>query len=153
MDSSGLKPVVRPTPTVPRPAWRAARKVPCPALSLRLGRLRLEAAAQRLRLPDGASLALTPYQTRLMVQFLSHPGQPLTSLELVQAVWEYQPVEDLVESARNNLMAHLTYLRQRLAKNPAAPVVRGAWRRRDGRLTPKRNNYEHGERVYWLEIQ
>ncbi|RJQ76347.1 response regulator transcription factor [Amycolatopsis panacis] len=84
---------------------------------LRIGRLELDLGAMSVT-RDGADLALTATEIRLLVEFAQHPNQVLSRQTLLKRVWDYGYVGDsrLVDAA-------VARLRAKIEDDPANPVV------------------------------
>jgi len=75
---------------------------------------------------NGVALDLTPIEYRLLFHFLSHPEQPFTRGQLIEAVWGYSSEVE----AERTVDVHIRHLRQKVETDPADPrlliTVRGA---------------------------
>ncbi|MFI5563202.1 winged helix-turn-helix domain-containing protein [Amycolatopsis japonica] len=97
---------------------RRAVTAPGPSAGqLRVGRLEIDAAAMSVT-RDGAELALTATEIRLLVEFAEHPNQVLSRRTLLKRVWDYGYVGDsrIVDAA-------VARLRAKIEDDPANPVV------------------------------
>ncbi|KFU79585.1 DNA-binding response regulator, OmpR family, contains REC and winged-helix (wHTH) domain [Amycolatopsis lurida] len=97
---------------------RRAVTAPGPSAGrLRVGRLEIDAAAMSVT-RDGAELALTATEIRLLVEFAEHPNQVLSRQTLLKRVWDYGYVGDsrIVDAA-------VARLRAKIEDDPANPVV------------------------------
>lgn len=97
---------------------RRAVTAPGPSAGrLRVGRLEIDAAAMSVT-RDGAELALTATEIRLLVEFAEHPNQVLSRQILLKRVWDYGYVGDsrIVDAA-------VARLRAKIEDDPANPVV------------------------------
>jgi DNA-binding response OmpR family regulator len=65
-------------------------------------------------------VALTPREFALLVYFLRHPRQVLTRDAILQAVWEYELVDDT-----KVVDVYIGYLRQKLGSPQLIQTVRG----------------------------
>ncbi|MFD2474286.1 winged helix-turn-helix domain-containing protein [Amycolatopsis silviterrae] len=84
---------------------------------LRAGNLEIDAGAMSVA-RDGAELALTATEIRLLVEFAEHPNQVLSRQVLLKRVWDYGYVGDsrIVDAA-------VARLRAKIEDDPANPVV------------------------------
>ncbi|MFI5589425.1 winged helix-turn-helix domain-containing protein [Amycolatopsis sp. NPDC051758] len=84
---------------------------------LRIGRLEIDAGAMSVT-RDGAELALTATEIRLLVEFAEHPNQVLSRQALLKRVWDYGYVGDsrIVDAA-------VARLRAKIEDDAANPVV------------------------------
>lgn len=99
-------------------AWlRRSWTVPAAALDLvQVGSLRLDPASRHVAVDDGHTVKLTNLEFRLLHLLMSHPGQVLSSEQIVQRVWGYADEGDLT------LLKNLVYrLRQKIEPDPARP--------------------------------
>ncbi|WP_033290072.1 response regulator transcription factor [Amycolatopsis jejuensis] len=88
-----------------------------PADLLRIGDLAIDSAAMTAT-RDGAELALTATEIRLLVEFAQHPNQVLSRQTLLKRVWDYGYVGDsrLVDAA-------VARLRAKIEDDPANPAM------------------------------
>ncbi|SEP50385.1 response regulator transcription factor [Amycolatopsis saalfeldensis] len=84
---------------------------------LRAGGLELDAGAMRVT-RDGAELALTATEIRLLLEFARHPDQVLSRQTLLKRVWDYGYLGDsrIVDAA-------VARLRAKIEDDPANPMV------------------------------
>ena len=87
-----------------------------------IGPLVLDRLSHEVRINDRA-LRLTPKEYRLLEYFMLRPGETVSRTELLEKVWEmnFDPQSNIVD-------VHVTRLRQKLKRYPAAPqleTVRG----------------------------
>ncbi|MDT8912273.1 response regulator transcription factor [Amycolatopsis sp. PS_44_ISF1] len=90
---------------------------PAPSVLSAGGGLEIDARAMRVT-RDGAELALTATEIRLLLEFARHPGQVLSRQTLLKRVWDYGYLGDsrIVDAA-------VARLRAKIEDNPANPVV------------------------------
>lgn len=67
---------------------------------------------------NGEEIMLTQTQTNLLRYFTNHLNQILTKEQLYEAVWQ-EPYMD----GDKTLMVHIRYLREKIEKNPSAPLI------------------------------
>ena len=96
-----------------------------PGTVMRFGPIEID--NQRLLvLRDGQTLELTPTELRLLRHLASHPEQPFTRSQLIEAIWGY---DSDIDSERT-VDVHIRHLRQKLETDPANPrwlvTARGA---------------------------
>jgi DNA-binding response OmpR family regulator len=96
------------------------RAVTAPGTSaglLRVANLEIDTGAMSVT-RDGAELALTATEIRLLVEFAEHPNQVLSRQALLKRVWDYGYVGDsrLVDAA-------VARLRAKIEDDPANPVM------------------------------
>ena len=96
-----------------------------PGMVMRFGPIEID--NQRLLvLRDGQTLELTPTELRLLRHLASHPEQPFTRSQLIEAIWGY---DSDIDSERT-VDVHIRHLRQKLETDPANPrwlvTARGA---------------------------
>ena len=82
---------------------------------VRAGPFELDTRLRRLDAPTG-TFHLTRVETRLMREFMSHPGEVLARGHLVQNVWETDYVDDT-----RTLDVHVHWLRKKIEPNIARP--------------------------------
>jgi DNA-binding response OmpR family regulator len=87
-------------------------------VSVDISRMRVE--------KQGAAVALTPTEYRLLRQLVAHPDQVFTRDSLLEIVWGY---DSSVDSQRT-VDVHMRHLREKLEEQPASPrwlvTVRGS---------------------------
>jgi DNA-binding response OmpR family regulator len=64
----------------------------------------------------GEPISLTPTEFEVLSYLVQHPNQPVSSLELLEAVWG-----DEYEDAEATLRVHLHHLRRKVEPNPRRP--------------------------------
>jgi two-component system KDP operon response regulator KdpE len=77
--------------------------------------LTVDVAAREVSV-DGQSVALTPTEFGLLAYLVQHPNQPVTSAELLEAVWG-----DSYDDAEATLRVHLHHLRRKIEPDPRSP--------------------------------
>jgi DNA-binding response OmpR family regulator len=94
-----------------------------PAESIQVGDLVIDLSAHRVLL-DGQDISLKPREWDLLVFLARHPGQVLTSHQILENVWGY----DFRGDART-VAVHVHGLREKLEREPGSPrfieTVRG----------------------------
>ncbi|HSJ14432.1 MAG TPA: response regulator transcription factor [Longimicrobiales bacterium] len=82
-----------------------------------IGGLELDRIRHRITI-DGGAIRLTPREYRLLEYFMLHPERVVTRTDLLEKVWEihFDPHSNIVD-------AHVTRLRQKLRRHPAAPQI------------------------------
>lgn len=96
---------------------RAVTAPGTPAGLLRVANLEIDTGAMSVT-RDGAELALTATEIRLLVEFAQHPNQALSRQTLLKRVWDYGYVGDsrIVDAA-------VARLRAKIEDAPANPVL------------------------------
>ncbi len=82
---------------------------------LQAGPFTLDIRLRRLETPNGIC-RLTPMETALMKEFLSHPGEVLDRAYLMKAVWQTSYWEDT-----RTLDVHIHWLRKKIENDARAP--------------------------------
>lgn len=79
---------------------------------LQIEGITLDEAAQCLVSPEGARLALTGIEFRLMRYFMLHPGQVLSKVQLAEHVYDFDAERD-----SNVIEVYINRLRQKIGRN------------------------------------
>ena len=100
-----------------RAVLRRAAAVPEEGTHIAVGRLEIDPAAFTVR-RDGAELALTATEFRLLVELAKRPGQVFTRELLLQRVWDYEYLGEshLVDVA-------IQRLRAKVEDDPSNPAL------------------------------
>ncbi len=95
---------------------RRTNQRPAPATCFKHGPLELDLDKRRVSL-DGAPVALTSVEYKLLQAFMSAPGKAFSREELLNHI--YQRGETVVDRVVD---VHIGHLRQKLADDPSAPL-------------------------------
>lgn len=84
---------------------------------LRVGELAVD-LARRIATRGGRDVGLTPVEWQLFRVLATNPGRTLTHQQLYHAVWG-----NVFGDAQQSLRVHITHLRRKIERTPAAPSI------------------------------